>query len=1033
MKIIGKDIGTLVVRFEGDLGPLMDALGMAKDVGIKAMNDLEKNMASKATQGASKAGNAGKKMGSDIASGANTATSALNGLQAMFKSLLAPIAAFLTATALIGAAKSAFIDYNSEMELTAISFETMLGSAEAAKDLMIDLKDFAANTPFDFPELSDASSKLLAMGFAAEDIIPVMTSVGNTAAATGKGSAGIEQITRALGDIKTKGTLATEEMKQLVNANIPAWDMLAKKTGQTVAEVKDQVSKGAISADDAIAAILEGMDEKFGGLMDKQSATLTGRLSNMADNVGQIFGSLGEGIFEKVSGGVGKVGDFLDKFSDNMKSGGLSQALEDLIPPVLMDKIYNLMGAFGNLFDTLGVGFDTLMANPWTEIIGDALLWLVGLVIDGASNLIDAITLISGAFFSVQDAVGNALAGMAGFVENHFGWLINKIKWLVNTISQTVPSWIKTHVFGIDEDSRSADVRGSLSEIGKQEASQQRYKGLGASEEEQKATGGGATKSGGSGGSGKSAYDQAKEDFKYFADVSAGEKMTAQERLEAFQKMVDGKAKSAKDLKDYETNLRKMQMEAEKEALDIEAAQITKEYNSRMITAEKRAEREISLLEKRIDKEKEGSLQRIKLESDLAAKQANLDDLRIQQADNTNRRLLEIERSRSSVEEELIRHKVAMGQMSEQEALRARHEISQQSYQIELNSINQKLELMRQANMTELEEYQDLLVKKQLLSEGMAVSEIKTMNQLQEMNSKWVLDLKGRMADALADFVDGSKDSIKSLGKALKKELMSDAFKMLLGGQPKQGGILSGLLGGGQNGGGKKNQQGGGGLFGNLLGGLLGGGGKGGQGGQGQGGGNPFSALLDSANQLNPALAGMTGVLGQNNELMGTGNMLMGLNNAITQIFGTATKPTEMATTTAATAATTTLTAAAIAAAVALQAMSFGGGGGFAFESGGVVPSAMGGMITGSSGYGARKNIPSILHPKEMVLPKHISEMMIDLAGRHRDSGGFSGSVDSGSVYVNMRDVKIANDMDINRVAKKLGQQIQNRRRGGKI
>lgn len=103
----------------------------------------------------------------------------------------------------------------SAAETTEVSFTTMLGSAEAANDMMGQLADFAAHTPFELSGLQTATRQLLAYGFTAEDIIPMLTNVGDATAALGTGQAGIEAVTRALGQMQTRGKVSAEEMLQL--------------------------------------------------------------------------------------------------------------------------------------------------------------------------------------------------------------------------------------------------------------------------------------------------------------------------------------------------------------------------------------------------------------------------------------------------------------------------------------------------------------------------------------------------------------------------------------------------------------------------------------------------------------------------------------------------------------------------------------------------------------------------------------------------------------------------------------------------
>jgi len=142
------------------------------------------------------------------------------------------------------------------MEQSQIAFETMLGSAQKAKSFLADLQHFAAVTPFEFPQLQDASKKLLAFGFDAKSIIPMMTAIGNAASGLGLGSEGIDRITLAIGQLRAKGRVQGDEMMQLTEAGIPAWDMLAKSMHKSTAEIMQMSQKGLIPADKAINCLL---------------------------------------------------------------------------------------------------------------------------------------------------------------------------------------------------------------------------------------------------------------------------------------------------------------------------------------------------------------------------------------------------------------------------------------------------------------------------------------------------------------------------------------------------------------------------------------------------------------------------------------------------------------------------------------------------------------------------------------------------------------------------------------------------------
>lgn len=208
------------------------------------------------------------------------------------------------------------------MEQNEIAFTTMLGSAEKAKAFLKELQDFAAKTPFDLPGILAASRKLLAFGFTGESIIPMLTSIGDAAAAAGGGPEVIDRITTAIGQMQAKQKVSAEEMMQLTEAGIPAWDMLAKGIGKTTAETMKLAEQGKISAGTGIPALLGGMSQRFGGLMGKQADTLQGRWSNFKDTMGQIavtMGSMLLPVAKRVLEMMQRLADWVSGLSDKWK------------------------------------------------------------------------------------------------------------------------------------------------------------------------------------------------------------------------------------------------------------------------------------------------------------------------------------------------------------------------------------------------------------------------------------------------------------------------------------------------------------------------------------------------------------------------------------------------------------------------------------------------------------------------------------------------------------------------------------------
>lgn len=175
-----------------------------------------------------------------------------------------------------------------QMEQAGIAFETMLGSGEKAKSFLDELKKFAAETPFEFPELQTAASSLISAGFAARDVIPIMKTLGNTTSGMGTGSEGVKRATVALQQMAAAGRITGEDLNQLRDAGVPVFDLLASATGKTKEEVSALAQAGKLGKTEMnqlFEALKTGNGlERFNGLMEKQAQSLAGLWSTLKDN-----------------------------------------------------------------------------------------------------------------------------------------------------------------------------------------------------------------------------------------------------------------------------------------------------------------------------------------------------------------------------------------------------------------------------------------------------------------------------------------------------------------------------------------------------------------------------------------------------------------------------------------------------------------------------------------------------------------------------------------------------------------------------
>lgn len=263
-----------------------------------------------------------------------------------------------------------------------IGFQTLLGDKKGQK-MMDDLDVFAKATPFKSSEVISQSQRMLAMGWNAEDILKDMGTIGDAAAATGKGEEGLQRIVLALSQIKSKGKLSTEELNQLAEAGISAKRYLAEGLGYGtgdagLAAMTKDLESGAIGADKAVQALLDGMKE-YNGMMEKTAnETVSGLWSQIQDTFEiNILRRWGQGLQDGAKRGFGSIVDLLgtaDKalgdFGDTIYGVGKSLsnwAADKLEKAVKTIKEVTNTGVFKNA--SLGGKVKIL----WDEVIADPL------------------------------------------------------------------------------------------------------------------------------------------------------------------------------------------------------------------------------------------------------------------------------------------------------------------------------------------------------------------------------------------------------------------------------------------------------------------------------------------------------------------------------------------------------------------------------------------------------------------------------------------------------------------------------------
>lgn len=205
------------------------------------------------------------------------------------------------------------IAVRSQFQQLEIAFGTMLKSKEKANELMAQMTDLAAKTPFGLQEVSEGAKRLLAFQVPAEEVTETLRRMGDVAAGLG---VPMGQLIHVYGQVKAQGKLMTNDLYQFMNAGIPIIAELSKVVGKSETEIKDMVSAGKIGFAE-VQAVIKGMTDEGGlfyNLMAEQSKTLSGQLSNLEDNFANVLNEIGKATEGIASGAISSVAFLVENY-----------------------------------------------------------------------------------------------------------------------------------------------------------------------------------------------------------------------------------------------------------------------------------------------------------------------------------------------------------------------------------------------------------------------------------------------------------------------------------------------------------------------------------------------------------------------------------------------------------------------------------------------------------------------------------------------------------------------------------------------
>lgn len=276
-----------------------------------------------------------------------------------------------------------------------VAFNTMLGSADKADALMAQLVRTAAITPFDLESVAQGAKQLLAYGLKAENVNETLTRLGDIASGL---SMPLNDLVYLYGTTMNQGRLYTEDLNQFTGRGIPMIQELAKVFGVAESKVKELVEAGKVGFPEVQKVIenLTGEGSKFGGMMEEQSKTITGQISNIEDAISTMFNDLGkqsEGVINTTLSGVSYIVEHYEQFG---------RVLMGLVATYGTYRTACMTVAAVHSLITLGIGGMTA-----AEAIHYG--WIV--MVEKAQKLLNA-TMLSNPYVLVATAIASVIAVM---------------------------------------------------------------------------------------------------------------------------------------------------------------------------------------------------------------------------------------------------------------------------------------------------------------------------------------------------------------------------------------------------------------------------------------------------------------------------------------------------------------------------------------------------------------------------------------------------------------------------------------------
>lgn len=375
-----------------------------------------------------------KKAYADIGYSADQMSEKLNkGEQAVGK-LSTTMKTVLVAAATVGAVAlgkmaTAGLRFNADMEMYTTNFRVMLGSQEEAVKKVEQLQKMAAKTPFELGDLANATQTLLAFNVASEDTQGILQMLGDISLGNADK---LNSLTYAYGKMQAAQKVTLEDLNIMIERGFNPLSIIAEQTGETMQEVYDRVSKGAVSVDEITNAMKIATSEggQFFNGMEEASKTFNGQLSTLKDNFNELLGNATKPLF-----------NFLTNTA-------LPGAIE--LVGFLNDHINTLIATLGGMSAAVGTAFAVKKIQAMTTFVGlltgqiklatvATTLWSKAMAFLSANKFV----LIAAAIVGIATALGVA-ASQAGGFGKLFDGIADKIVSITDKAGEFITQFAKS-------------------------------------------------------------------------------------------------------------------------------------------------------------------------------------------------------------------------------------------------------------------------------------------------------------------------------------------------------------------------------------------------------------------------------------------------------------------------------------------------------------------------------------------------------------------------------------------------------------